>query len=248
MRRLVQFVLLLALVAGLAAISRKSLDACGIQVFGYAIANCTPPPEPTRPAAGPSIPDELTGENDRLSGELRKLELRLASLRSCPVPPPPPPEPVVQPPPPPPPEKPPAQETLKAPEQLADIAGCWQSVRGDIPLASDDEERRPMGNIRECLCFGTNGRGRKRQVYTDGFVCDGIIQASLASGSLRIEQPEFNCGSHGGFVRGRVRSMVICKAGSGDGTACTTYGLGRRRSESTEDYVRVTPQHCQLGN
>lgn len=246
--------LFLVLLIGMGVLARRALDACAISVFGVEIFACAPPPAPARPPAGPSAAELLTRDNERLSDDLRRLELRLASLRSCPAPPPAPMQPIVRPPPKPPeppkadppPQQPPEQ--LRVPERLEEIAGCWQSIRGDLPLVSDDEREVPMGNIRECLCFGTNGRGRIRQIYTDGIKCDGLIQGSLADGKLTIEQPQFSCGIQRGMERGHVRARIVCSGNASGGSECTTHSLGRMRSAKTESYIRVSPQHCSLGN
>src|SRR5262249_7773381 len=36
---------------------------------------------------------------------------------------------------------------LKVPTKLEDLRGCWQSVRGDIDLVTDDAEAKPVGKV-----------------------------------------------------------------------------------------------------
>lgn len=242
------------LLVGSFAVLRSAMDACAIRALGFELTACAPPPPAPSPPRAPSADAQLASENQRLAEELRRLETRLASLRSCPLPPPPPPpEPVVQPPPPPPPppvtakaelppDNPTEPEKLKIPDKLQDLAGCWQSDQGDIPVVSP--EGATTGHVRVCYCFGTTGRGSIRIAYTDGQICDGQIRAELTNQELTIVQPQFNCRGRGGVERGLARARTVCSNDGSDSASCNYSSPPRRR---TDRYLKVTPQHCRLG-
>src|SRR5262249_24800948 len=113
---------------------------------------------------------DLAGEREReraLRARIHEAELRIAQLPECA------PEPQPQPPPPPAPEPSPApaprpapkaEEPLNIPSQVSDLKGCWQSARGDMQMVTDDEEKRPIGKVRVCYCFGSDGRGKARWI------------------------------------------------------------------------------------
>jgi hypothetical protein len=137
-------------------------------------------------------------------------------------------------------------EELTIPQQLSDLKGCWQSVRGDIPMVSDDEKRRPEGNVRICYCFGDNGRGTTRYIYTDGGKCIGPLRARLSSARLLIDHRRISCtgpGNHGYVVPGEI----TCKGQVGGNSAsCDSISRGRMPTAmKDEKYRRVTAEYCR---
>ncbi|MGA8171006.1 MAG: hypothetical protein WB816_09285, partial [Methylocystis sp.] len=55
--------------------------------------------------------------------------------------------------------RPKIEETLKVPEKVSQLKGCWESVTGDQPIVTDDEQQRVVGHVRICYCFDARGRG-----------------------------------------------------------------------------------------
>jgi hypothetical protein len=220
------------------------LVACDLGIHPvFGLQYCKARAEPDRFA------NERALESD-LRDRIHEAELRLARLPPClasvppsrPVPeqraeaevsPPPPPQPSPSPTP----EVPPSEE-LKIPQQLSDLKGCWQSVRGDLPLVTDDREQRPLGNVRICYCFGDNGRGSVRYRYTDGRKCAGPVRARLSDGKLSIDQPA-HC---------VVRTEITCSSqGEGNAASCDAVDYGRfvHGGYTDEKYQRVTAEHCR---
>ncbi len=177
---------------------------------------------------------------------IHEAELRLAEKPACPKPPPkpspaplPPPVPEPQPEP-----KPGEAERLKIPKRISELKGCWESVSGEIPIVSDDEEQRPIGSVRKCYCFNEAGRGQLKLLYTDGAKCRGPISARIAGTALQIHQPAFRCAWHGDN-RGLVRSEINCHAGENESATCDTQNLGRNRTHREGDqYQQVPKDHC----
>jgi hypothetical protein len=198
--------------------------------------------------ASDRLADQHARERD-LRTQIHEAELRIARLPTCMAGPPPPPEPRKQvqndtpppPPPPPPPDK--AHEELKIPQSLAELKGCWQSVRGDIPMVSDDAERRPEGNVRICYCFTDNGRGATRYIYEDGGKCIGPLRSRLSNGQLVINHGRINCSGNHGFV---VPTEIDCSAPTeGDSATCDLHFKGEYPETTTDEkYQRVSPEHC----
>jgi hypothetical protein len=157
---------------------------------------------------------------------------------------PPAPEP---PPPPAPPSAPPAPprtaNDLKMPARIDELRGCWQSVRGDIEIVTDDEQQRAIGKVRICYCFGNNGRGKGRWIYTNGPTCDADLRAQLKGGELDIRHGRVPCAGD----KSIVPEDILCRAGP-DGTAsCDSQSLGRMRTRITgEKYTRVSNAYCGL--
>jgi hypothetical protein len=221
-----------------------ALAACDLGIRPlFALGYCSVHAAPDR------LADQRARERD-LRDRIHEAELRLARLPVCAAPPPPPPrEPkkeakVVAPTPEPTPtpqpsptETPQPQEQLKIPKNLSELKGCWQSERGDMPLVTDDEEQRPVGDVRVCYCFGDNGRGTVRYRYTDGRKCNGPVRARLSDGKLLINQPD-HC---------TVRSEITCKSqGEGNSATCDAVGYGRTPGGYTDEkYQRVTAEHCR---
>jgi hypothetical protein len=196
-------------------------------------------------------PDRLADQRARergLQDRIHEAELHIARLPVCAPPPPPPPpvEPrkeVVERPPPPEPAQPPRDE-LTIPRNLADLKGCWQSVSGDLPMVSDDQEQRPLGNVRICYCFTENGRGVTRYIYTNGGRCVGPLRARLSSDELAISHGRIGCVGRGNqsFV---VPTEINCKAHEGDAATCDIHYNGQTPTIVTDEkYRRVTAEYC----
>lgn len=189
-------------------------------------------------SAGAEAGDALDAERRRqreLEARLQQAQLRLATLPSCAKP-----EPErhaeaapVQ----------PEPDLLKVPEKLAQLQGCWQSVKGDIPMVSADEKRTPRGNVRVCYCFGEAGQGQMRLLYTDGVTCTGPISGELRDERLYIDQPAFGCGQQKGIPRGLVKARVVCTANDA-ASECETETFGPAGTRITQQFQRVSPEHC----
>jgi hypothetical protein len=223
-----------------------ALAACDLGIRPlFALGYCSVHASPDR------LADQHARERD-LRGRIHEAELRLARLPVCaaPSPSPLPPEPkkeaeVVTPTPrptptpqPSPTETPQPQDQLKIPKNLSELKGCWQSASGDLPLITDDEERRPVGDVRICYCFGDKGRGSVRYRYTDGRKCSGPARARLSDGKLVIDEPE-HC---------TVRSEITCSSQEeGNSATCDAVDYGRMpgRGFTGEKFQRVTAEHCR---
>jgi len=184
---------------------------------------------------------------DRLQAELRQAELTYAQKPKCAqaeprreTPPPPSPQPPT---PPAPPVHEPEQEKLKVPKRLSELRGCWESARGDLPIVSDDAEERPIGNVRKCFCFGENGRGVLKMLYTNGVKCRAPLVAKLQGDKLVMAHPEFSCPARGKNW-GLVPSDTTCEE-SADAATCVTHSHGRHHpTTSTDQFRRVDQDHC----
>jgi hypothetical protein len=194
--------------------------------------------------------DALTAERARrsqLQAEFQQAELTFAQKPICAPPappktepaPPPPPLPKAEPAPPQPPE-------LKTPKNLSELRGCWQTVRGDLQLITDDEERRPVGpKVRECFCFNGDGHGVFKLLYADGVKCHAPLAARIDGETLRFRHPVVNCPGAGGDY-GLVPTNVECRNAAGSEAAtCLVHNLGRIRDVTTERYHRVDKDYCR---
>lgn len=188
-----------------------------------------------------------------LETRLHEEEVRLAQIPLCPAPSPPPPiaipEPAAPTPSPPitPPEPAiPPNELMHIPQTLKDLEGCWVSLRGDIQIVTDDAEEKEIGKVRECYCFGANGRGTMRMKYTNGVKCRGAIQAALdgSSHTLSIDQPHLSCPARG-REWGLVPATIVCKGTDTGEASCDTHSRGRRPKTSTDErFRRVAEAEC----
>jgi hypothetical protein len=221
------------------------LRACDLAIFPlHGLKYCAAPRS-----------DLLEAERARrtqLQAELQQAELTFAQKPICAPPPPPRPEPIPDPlpkplpqplPQPHVPDQPAAPEPLKVPQKLSDLRGCWESERGDMDIATDDAERRPIGKVRKCFCFGANGRGQLKLLYTIGVKCRAPVAARLQNGKLTMSYPTFSCVS-GGQNYGLVPAYIECENGENDVAACTQHELGQLRTVVTEQYRRVEQDHC----
>ena len=223
----------LVLVVLLAACGVVTLRACDLKLL---------PLFSGRYCAAPASDDALTAERDRardLEERVREAELRIAEKPVCAPPAPPPapkPEAKIEPPP---------EQQLKIPHKIAELKGCWESLRGDLDIISDDEEQRPIGKVRKCYCFGARGGGELKMSYSDGARCRAPISAELDGDLLKIHQPRFDCAWRG-QQRGLVPGEIVCHGANGEGEAasCDYRYLGRVPTHGVEQYRRVAAGHC----
>jgi hypothetical protein len=132
---------------------------------------------------------------------------------------------------------------LKVPSRLEDLRGCWQSLRGDIDIVTDDAEAKPMGKVRMCYCFGANGRGKARWQFTDGRRCETNLTATLKDNELDMAHGVANCTDHSDIVP----AEITCKGQPDGDTECDTQNLGQTRRRAVgEKYQRVSDEHCGL--
>ena len=137
-------------------------------------------------------------------------------------------------------ETPEPQEQLKIPKNLSELQGCWQSVRGDIHIVTDDAEEKPMGDIRLCYCFGNSGRGSVQAYYTDGVRCRAPLQARIYSDRLVIKHPALTCSDSHNIYPG----VIECKGTTeGNSATCDWSTLGSHSSKN-DKYQRVPPELC----
>jgi hypothetical protein len=218
------------------------LHACDLAIFPlYGRKFCAAP-------RSEALARERT-RNALLLARLREAELTFAQKPVC-RPPPPAPAPELPQGDQPPEQKkaPPApkqQETLRVPDRLEDLRGCWQTIRGDQRFVTDDEEQRPVGpTVRICFCFGDNGHGTIKLLYADGVKCRAPLKARIDRRQLNFRHPAVDC--HRGDDYGVVAGEVICENRDESGAArCLTHNLGRMRSDSTDQYRRVEPDYCR---
>jgi hypothetical protein len=224
----------LTIVIAIAAlVSLRACDLGGPGIFGLRYCEVKAPP------------DRLAAEREReqnLRDLIHKAELRMARLPICAPPPPPqrPPQREATVDPPRPPAQPPRELTI--PRTLADLEGCWQSARGDIPMYSTGAERHQVGNVRICYCFSGQS-GTARYIYTDGSKCSGPLQVQLAQDRLSFSHERISCTGRAGHV---VPVDMVCKSGAG-GEAATCDRVQRDGTPSrmtNEKFNRVPPQHC----
>lgn len=183
----------------------------------------------------------LRDEQDReraLRARLHEAALRLARLPLCQAPAkrPESPQPA------PGPRRAENGEGLKIPERMDDLQGCWQSDRGDIQVTTDDEERKPTGKIRACLCFSRNGQGRARMTFTDGDRCEAPLSVQIGTGELVMRHARIPCARHGSMVPAKI----VCRRRDGEEDAvCDTENLGRVRDRlAGEKYHKVDSAYC----
>lgn len=220
------------------ACGERMLSACDLgwrPLFGlrYCQAQATP---------DPIAPDPIAAERAReheLRAKLHEAALRVARMPAC-APPPAgqdvPPQRT---------EAPPSQlEQLAIPHTLAELKGCWQSVRGDLPMVTDDEEQRPLGTVRICYCFGDNGRGDVRYTYTDGERCTAALRARVSPDQLSFTHQRLRCDRRRGYI---VPADIVCKSDApGAAATCDRKSYGRVLTKLTgEQYRRVSDEHCR---
>jgi hypothetical protein len=184
-----------------------------------------------------------------LLARLGEAQLRLALLPTCQ----PPPKLI---------EKPqesllPLQKNVEKPQESSpdalgpikrkeELEGCWQSVRGDLEFYSDDEKHEYVGSARICYCFGKNGKGVVRQIFTEGpdapSMCKTKLWAKLNPGELLIQHPKIPC------TKGRPvnPATIVCRSQPDEAASCImTYHGKFKDNTSQEQFQRVANEHCQ---
>jgi hypothetical protein len=233
----------------LIAIGIVFLDACDLNVRPlFGLRYCLSPASP------PNLQPEQERERE-LRARIHEAELRLAQLPVCTAEDTGPAKPGVQP------SdkdimpaekdtnapekdtKPPEKEAeLKVPSRIEDLRGCWQSVRGDIDMRTDDRYLKLVGRVRLCFCFGSNGRGRALWHYTDGRICETDLTATIETDELHIAHGEAHCTDQWVIVP----EQITCKGQPDGGAECERQGLGRmRRHRVGERYKRVNEEYCR---
>ncbi len=197
------------------------------------------------PTANAELETERAKEA-QLQSHLHSEEIRLALLPACPkpvvVPPQPQPQRVVKIPDPKPPiDNPPAVQTLEIPKKIEDLKGCWQSVRGDIDMTTDDAEAKPVGQARICFCFRSNGRGRVQVSYTDGDVCRADLFARILPGQVLMHHERANCRKHPFYVAADIKCAGNAQS---EQTECEIQNLGAVRDKYTEQFKHVSDEYC----
>jgi hypothetical protein len=213
-----------------------------------------------------AVPAPMVAERDRernLLDRLHETQVNLSRLPVClPNPPRREPErradnvPPPQPPPPPQPERraespaatppsPAPDDRLTVPRNLNDLNGCWQSVRGDLNMVSDDAEERPLGTMRICYCLGSDGRGTTRYIFQDGGRCIGPLRAQISQDRLTMKHATIKCTGKANLDH-VVPTDIICSNKAGEDTAsCDSYSHGDTPSSSLgEKYHRVSFEYC----
>lgn len=193
-----------------------------------------------------SLPPSLFRERQRqreLLQRQQEAELRLTGLPLCrsesrSVPEPQQAVPAAQQP------EPEPEKPLTLPDKPEDLAGCWQSDRGDIEIVTDDERKAHIGDVRICYCFGQHGRGQVRMTYTDGAKCAAPLSAVIAPGKLVMRYPRLGCTGGHGYI---VAADVVCTEGQG-AALCDEHPHARFLSSVlSEKFHRVDAAYCSQG-
>jgi hypothetical protein len=185
------------------AMAYLALSACDLGVHPlFGLSFCS------RQAATNPFTTEQERERDLLD-RLHQAQLNIARLPDCLPDPPrrepdrraeivPSPTPTPTPPPMPTPTPSPTPELMTMPRNLDELKGCWQSVRGDLPMVNDQEQ--PTGTVRICYCFGDRGRGRARYIWNDGPRCIGGVRAEISGDRLLMKHGDIGCTRNKGTV------------------------------------------------
>jgi hypothetical protein len=187
--------------------------------------------------AAPTQAAEFADEREReahLRSGIHSEEIRLALLPACPQPLPlKPPEP-----------KPDPQiiQKFEVPKKVEELKGCWQTARGDIEMTTDDAARTPIGKVRICYCFRSDGRGMVQSRYTDGDVCQGSLRARISPDHKHVfmHHDQVNCQKHGY----QVPADISCGNDQSNQTVCEIQNLGRIGNKFTEQFIKVSDEHC----
>ncbi len=194
------------------------------------------------PVANAALESERARETQLLS-RIHTEEIHLALLPACPRPQPlpqPQPFPVKAPDPKPPIDNPAPVQTLEVPKKIEDLKGCYQSVRGDINMTTDDAEERPVGQARICYCFRSNGRGQVHVRYTDGDICRADLFARILPGQLLMHHERASCRRHAPYVAADIK----CGNAQSEQTECEIQNLGEIANKFTEQFMHVSDEYC----
>jgi hypothetical protein len=186
--------------------------------------------------AAPAQAAEFAAEREReahLRSGIHSEEIRLALLPACPQPLPlKPPEPK---------PNPQIVQKFEIPKKVEELKGCWQSARGDLVIVDDEE--KPVGTARFCYCFGSNGRGVVQILYTDSDICRAGLIARISPDHVFMHHDKVSCRQHGFFVA----SDITCGNDQSDQTSCEITNLNKNRTKITEQFIRVSDEHCSWG-
>jgi hypothetical protein len=186
--------------------------------------------------AVPAHAAELAAERekqDHLRTGIHQEEIRLALLPACPQPLPPKPQPIPK----------PIVEQFKIPDKVEELKGCWQTARGDIEMNTDDAARTSLGKVRICYCFKANGQGMVQSRYTDdGDVCQGSLTARISPDRKHVfmHHDQAPCQKHGP----QVAADITCSNDKSDRTLCEIQNLGLTHNKFTQEFIRVSDEHC----
>jgi hypothetical protein len=246
----------IAFVALVGMLAYAMLTACDIGRHPlFALRYC-------RAQASPGLLSEQARERDLLD-RLHQAQLNISRLPVClPEPPPreperradivpaPSPSPTLSPSPTPsvaPTATPTPDDRLVIPHNVNDLNGCWQSVRGDIPLFSDDREHRLVGHRRICYCFSGDGAGQVRQIIQEGGRCVAPLKVQLSGGQLKISHGTIPCSGVSPTIGDNVvPGDVICRKKPDEDVAICDR-ISHLKSPITyrdETYHRVSADYC----
>jgi hypothetical protein len=170
----------------------------------------------------------LVAERQRereLKARVQEAELRIAQLPACPQ------------------DTPRPEDQLRIPARLDQLKGCWQSLRGDVDIVTDDPSSKPIGKVRICYCLGAGGRGKVRWLFTDGQVCEGDLTAQTKDHALVLNHGEIPCARQ--EMRHLVAEEISCRADPGEAASCDAQSLGTmRRRSADQKYQRVSDEYC----
>jgi hypothetical protein len=135
---------------------------------------------------------------------------------------------------------------LEVPKRKEELEGCWQSVRGDVAYHLDTKKHEYAGDARICYCFGKNGKGAVRQMYTAGpqagSVCETKLTAVLKPNELLLSHPRIPC-TKGVAVN---PATIVCRSTRDEAASCTmTYHSEFSGKPKQEQFQRVSDEHCQ---
>jgi hypothetical protein len=231
------------------------LRACDLGILPlFGSSACAAPPADTATAAERE-------RQEQLRAKLHTAEIRLAQLPICPPPPAPKPlpkpKPVILPDPPPPEPKkdepkkdepkkndPEPVEKFEIPKNIADLKGCWQSVRGDITVVADNAEHTPVGTGRFCYCFGSDGHGMAIVRFSKGDVCRGPLVAKIEAGQVLMRHERLPCAGPSSFAPFAI-SNIVCGHGKTNETTCEQQSISKfPPPKRVEQFMRVSDEHC----
>jgi len=134
-------------------------------------------------------------------------------------------------------------DRLTIPSNLSDLNGCWQSVRGDIEMITDDAEQRVIGTVRICYCLTGNGQGTTRYIYQGGGKCIGPLRAQLSQDRLIMNHGKISCTGNRGSV---VPNDITCSNRTGEDSATCDIDVHLQRPQKMtgEKYRRVSREYC----
>lgn len=109
-------------------------------------------------------------------------------------------------------------------------------------MTSDDAARTPVGKVRICYCFRSNGQGVVQSRYTDDDTCQGALTARISADRKHVymHHEQVKCQSHGP----QVAADIDCGNDESDQTSCEIQNLGQIHNKFSEEFIRVSDEHC----